>query len=171
MSRVVKCAHIQASNAKHDGTPAEIKEAMIQKHIPLIEEAGNNGVMILCLQEIFYGPYFCAEQDIKWYQTAEPVPGPITRCLMEGLKSDAVCDNDTIKQFLPFKPLPYREAILRAMTREELEDRFGPLPATAENTKRLAGVSGGIAISTVNGKDSRPRKSRCRAPWRSPASR
>jgi hypothetical protein len=38
MSRVVKCAHIQASNAKHDGTPAEIKAAMIQKHIPLIEE-------------------------------------------------------------------------------------------------------------------------------------
>ena len=29
MSRIVKCAHIQASNAKHDGSPAEIKEAMI----------------------------------------------------------------------------------------------------------------------------------------------
>ena len=47
MSRVVKCAHIQASNAKNDGTPAEIKEAMIQKHIPLIEEAGKKGVNIL----------------------------------------------------------------------------------------------------------------------------
>lgn len=41
MSRIVKCAHIQASNPKHDGTVAEIKEAMIQKHIPLIEEAGK----------------------------------------------------------------------------------------------------------------------------------
>ena len=50
MSRIVKCAHIQASNAKHDGTPAEIKEAMIQKHIPLIEEAGEKGAQILCLQ-------------------------------------------------------------------------------------------------------------------------
>ena len=39
MSRIVKCAHIQASNPKHDGTPVEIKEAMIQKHLPLIEEA------------------------------------------------------------------------------------------------------------------------------------
>jgi N-carbamoylputrescine amidase len=39
---------------------------MIQKHIPLIEEAGDKGAQILCLQEIFYGPYFCAEQDIKW---------------------------------------------------------------------------------------------------------
>jgi N-carbamoylputrescine amidase len=43
-----------------------------------VEEAGKKGVQILCLQEIFHGPYFCAEQDIKWYRTAEPVPGPIT---------------------------------------------------------------------------------------------
>jgi len=83
MSRIVKCAHIQASNAKHDGTPAEIKEAMIQKHLPLIEEAGEKGVQILCLQEIFSGPYFCAEQDIKWYQTAEKVPGPTIERLSE----------------------------------------------------------------------------------------
>jgi N-carbamoylputrescine amidase len=81
MSRVIKCAHIQASNAKDDGTPAEIKEAMIQKHIPLIEEAGEKGVQILCLQEIFHGPYFCAEQDTRWYATAETVPGPITERL------------------------------------------------------------------------------------------
>ena len=86
MSRIVKCAHIQASNAKHDGTPAEIKEAMIRKHIPLIEEAGEKGAQILCLQEIFYGPYFCAEQDIKWYQTAEKVPGPTVERLAEFAK-------------------------------------------------------------------------------------
>ena len=86
MSRIVKCAHIQASNAKHDGTPAEIKEAMIQKHIPLIEEAGKKGVQILCLQEIFHGPYFCAEQDLKWYSTAEKVPGPTIDRLAEYAK-------------------------------------------------------------------------------------
>jgi N-carbamoylputrescine amidase len=86
MSRIVKCAHIQASNAKLDGTPVEIKEAMIQKHIPLIEEAGDKGVQILCLQEIFCGPYFCAEQDIKWYQTAERVPGPTVERLSEYAK-------------------------------------------------------------------------------------
>jgi N-carbamoylputrescine amidase len=81
VSRIVKCAHIQASNPKHEGSTAEIKEAMIQKHLPLIEEAGKKGVQILCLQEIFYGPYFCAEQNIKWYGTAEPVPGPTTNRL------------------------------------------------------------------------------------------
>ncbi|MGA2976302.1 MAG: nitrilase-related carbon-nitrogen hydrolase [Spirochaetia bacterium] len=78
MPRVIRCGHIQASNPKHEGSLQEIKEAMIQKHLPLIEEAGQKRVQILCLQEIFHGPYFPAEQDIKWYTTAEPVPGPIT---------------------------------------------------------------------------------------------
>jgi len=86
MSRIVKCGHIQASNPKSEGTCAEIKEAMVQKHIPLIEEAGKKGVQILCLQEIFFGPYFCAEQDIKWYEMAETVPGPTTERLSEYAK-------------------------------------------------------------------------------------
>ena len=86
MPRIVKCAHIQASNAKHSGTPHDIKEAMIQKHIPLIEEAGQKRVKILCLQEIFFGPYFCCEQDIKWYDMAEEVPGPTTERLAEYAK-------------------------------------------------------------------------------------
>ncbi|RZK36802.1 MAG: acyltransferase, partial [Hymenobacter sp.] len=34
-----------------EGSMEEIKEAMIQKHLPLIEEAGQKGVQILCLQE------------------------------------------------------------------------------------------------------------------------
>jgi beta-ureidopropionase len=81
MPRVIRCGLIQAANPKHEGAIQDIKEAMIQKHLPLIEEAGKKGVQILCLQEIFHGPYFCAEQDIKWYRTAEPVPGPITERL------------------------------------------------------------------------------------------
>ena len=86
MSRIVTCAHIQASTPKQDGPVGEIKEAMVQKHIPLVEEAGKKGVQILCLQEIFHGPYFCAEQDIKWYGTAETVPGPLTERFSEYAK-------------------------------------------------------------------------------------
>jgi N-carbamoylputrescine amidase len=78
MPRIVKCAHIQAANVLSEGTPAEIKAAMVAKHLPLIEAAGEQGVQILCLQEIFHGPYFCCEQDTRWYATAETVPGPIT---------------------------------------------------------------------------------------------
>ena len=86
MSRIVKCAHIQMSNAQSEGTVAQIKEAMIQKHIPMVIEAGEKGVNILCLQEIFHGPYFCCEQDIKWYKAAEKVPGPITERFSEYAK-------------------------------------------------------------------------------------
>jgi len=85
-SRIVKCAHIQASNPKHDGSVSEVKQAMIDKHLKMIDEAGKKGVQILCLQEIFHGPYFCCEQEIKWYETAEPVPGPITNLLSEYAK-------------------------------------------------------------------------------------
>ena len=61
-----------------EGTIAEIMEAMVQKHIPLIEEAGKKGVQILCMQEIFNTPYFCKGQDKMWYESAEAVPGPTT---------------------------------------------------------------------------------------------
>lgn len=52
-----------------------------------------------------------------------PIPAPITRSLMEGLKNEVICQNHTIRQILPFEPLSYREAIVRAMDREE-QDRI-----------------------------------------------
>src|SRR5882762_2667147 len=71
---------IQCSNPLNDeSVPIEkIKQAMLDKHVPLIEEAGKKGVQILCLQEVFNGPYFCPSQDPRWYDSAEPVPGPTT---------------------------------------------------------------------------------------------
>ena len=69
------------SKTEGEGSIEEIKEAMLQKHIPLIEEAGKNGVQILCFQEIFNTPYFCPGQDAKWYQSAEAVPGPTTELM------------------------------------------------------------------------------------------
>ena len=54
-----------------EGSIEEIKEAMVQKHIPFIERAGKQGVQILCLQEIFNTPYFCPGQDRAWYESAE----------------------------------------------------------------------------------------------------
>jgi uncharacterized protein YbjT (DUF2867 family) len=51
-----------------------------------------------------------------------PVPGQITRCLMEGLRNDVVCEGGAIRRILPFAPIPYREAVVRALSREE-QDR------------------------------------------------
>jgi len=55
----------------------EIREVMIEAHVPLIEEAGKRDVQVLCLQELFTQPYFPPSQDIKWCDAAEAVPdGP-----------------------------------------------------------------------------------------------
>ena len=76
--RTVVGGLIQMSNPLNDDSAKveSIKQAMIDKHIPMIDEAGKRGVQILCLQEIFCGPYFCPSQDSKWCDTAEPIPGP-----------------------------------------------------------------------------------------------
>jgi len=80
MPRMIKSGLIQMSIPKSegDGSIEEIKTAIVEKHIPYIEEAGKQGVQILCLQEIFNTPYFCPGQDTAWYESAESVPGPTT---------------------------------------------------------------------------------------------
>ena len=85
MARIIKSGLIQMSVPKSEGegSIAEIKEAMIQKHIPYIEEAGRQGVQILCFQEIFFGPYFCPGQNNDWYKSAESIPGKTIE-LMQG---------------------------------------------------------------------------------------
>ncbi len=80
MPRMLVGGLIQCSNPINDeSVPVEkVKQAMLDKHVPLIEEAGKKGVQVLCLQEIFNGPYFCPGQDKRWYEAAESVPGPTT---------------------------------------------------------------------------------------------
>jgi beta-ureidopropionase len=87
MARIVRAGLIQAGvpeNTDPHGPVEAIKEAMIAKHVKLIEQAAKQGVKVLCLQELFYGPYFCAEQETKWYRLTERVPdGPTTRLIQE----------------------------------------------------------------------------------------
>ncbi len=80
MSQIVRCGLIQASNPINDESVsiADVQKAMLDKHLPFIDQAADKGVQILCLQEIFNGPYFCPGQDKRWYDAAEPIPGPTT---------------------------------------------------------------------------------------------
>ena len=88
MARIIKSGLIQISIPKSegDGTIEEIKESIIQKHIPFIEDAGKQDVQILCLQEIFTTPYFCPGQDAKWYASAETIPGPTVERMQQYAK-------------------------------------------------------------------------------------
>jgi beta-ureidopropionase len=72
----VRAAVIQA----HANLP---KEEAVEKHVELIGKAAAEGAQVTCLQEIFHGPYFPAEQDPKWYATAEPEDGLVISRMRE----------------------------------------------------------------------------------------
>jgi N-carbamoylputrescine amidase len=84
-TQIVRAALIQATLCEPaTSEPVKIKQAMIDKHVDLIGRAAGQGAQALCLQELFYGPYFPAEQDVKWTSLAEQVPaGPTTRLMCE----------------------------------------------------------------------------------------
>ena len=89
MARIVRCGLIQARNvlSPAKATLPEIRDAMIDKHLKLIDQAANQNVRILSLQELFYGPYFAAEQDPRWYEFTERVPdGPTIKLMQDVAK-------------------------------------------------------------------------------------
>jgi beta-ureidopropionase len=88
MARNVLGGLIQCSNPLNeaDAPVLKVRDAMYEKHLPLIDEAGKKGVQILCLQEVFNGPYFCPSQDSRWCDIAEEIPGPTVKALSEYAK-------------------------------------------------------------------------------------
>ena len=82
---VVRGGLIQAVLCESASSPiGKIKQAMIDKHVALIAKAADRGVQVLCMQELFYGPYFPAEQNVKWSALAERIPdGPTTKLMCE----------------------------------------------------------------------------------------
>jgi N-carbamoylputrescine amidase len=84
MSRIVKCGLIQAANvAPTDAPIEEIKKANLDHQMKMVEDAAKQGVQMLCFQEIFTTPYFCAEQQTRWYEAVEKIPDGKTVKLMQ----------------------------------------------------------------------------------------
>src|SRR5271154_2425353 len=85
MPRIVRAAIVQATLCEPATSPTpKIKQAMIDKHVALTAEAAGKGAEVICYQELFYGPYFCAEQKTKWYDLVEKIPdGPTTKLFCE----------------------------------------------------------------------------------------
>ncbi|WP_028592789.1 nitrilase-related carbon-nitrogen hydrolase [Paenibacillus massiliensis] len=83
---------IQAMHPLHGDEVVEAhKQAAVEQHENLVREAAAQGAKIIGLQEIFYGPYFCAEQIPKWYEAAEEIPGgPTVRRFQELAKELSV---------------------------------------------------------------------------------
>ena len=121
MPRTVRGGLIQAKLCTPATAPvAAIKKAMIDKHVALIAEAAGRGAQVVCLQELFYGPYFCAEQETRWYDLTERVPdGPTTRLMIE------VATKHGIVLIVPV----YEEDLTGRLLQHGSRDRRGrPLP-------------------------------------------
>ncbi|MGD9630404.1 MAG: nitrilase-related carbon-nitrogen hydrolase [Pyrinomonadaceae bacterium] len=88
MARIIKAGLIQAHNvAQADAPIEEIKKANIDNQMKLVENAAKQGVQMLCFQEIFTTPYFCAEQQTRWYDAVEKVPdGPTVKLMQDVAK-------------------------------------------------------------------------------------
>lgn len=84
MARVVRGAVIQTKLCSDSSDVAVIKKAMVDRVVEQLKEAADKGAQVVCLQEIFYGPYFCAEHNKKWYDMTERIPdGPTTKLMQE----------------------------------------------------------------------------------------
>lgn len=57
------------------------REANLDRIEKRLREAAGGGARLVLLQELHNGPYFCQTQDTRYFDLAEPVPGPTTERL------------------------------------------------------------------------------------------
>lgn len=62
----------------------------LEEAVNQISQAAEQGAQIICLQELFNGPYFCTVEDEQRFDLAEPIPGPTTEKLQELAKQHSV---------------------------------------------------------------------------------
>ena len=58
----------------------------IEKAVHKVHEAAKQGAQIICLQEMFTSQYFCQSEDHKYFELAEPIPGPATEALSKAAR-------------------------------------------------------------------------------------
>jgi beta-ureidopropionase len=78
MSEIIKAALVQQAWSGD-------KESMISNAVQHIATAASAGAQVVCLQELFYGPYFCQVQDADYYSYTERIPDGPTTELMKGV--------------------------------------------------------------------------------------
>jgi len=53
----------------------------LNRQLKLVERAAKDGAQIICTQELFRSQYFCQVEDHRFFDLAEPIPGPSTQAL------------------------------------------------------------------------------------------
>ena len=57
------------------------RETNLAKAEKFIADAAAKGADVVCLPELFTGPYFCQSEDAATFDLAEPIPGPSSQRL------------------------------------------------------------------------------------------
>src|ERR1035441_4094526 len=81
--RIVKAGLIQTACSPD---PA----ANLRQTLAEAERAADHGAQIICTQELFRSQYFCQSEDYKYFDLAEPIPGPTTQAFQELAKARQV---------------------------------------------------------------------------------
>jgi N-carbamoylputrescine amidase len=62
----------------------------LENAVEKVRSAAGRGARIVCLPELFLGPYFCQTEDADLFDLAESVPGPTTDVLGRVAKEEGV---------------------------------------------------------------------------------
>jgi len=69
---------------------AGTRDRCLESAMEQIREAARQGAQVVCLQELFTGPYPCQTEDHCQFDLAESIPGPATETLAKLAKEHAV---------------------------------------------------------------------------------
>jgi len=64
--------------------------ANLKKTLAAAARAARQGAQIICTQELFRSQYFCQSEDHKFFELAEPIPGPTTKAFQTFAKQHKV---------------------------------------------------------------------------------
>ncbi|WP_149753110.1 nitrilase-related carbon-nitrogen hydrolase [Rubripirellula obstinata] len=95
MARNVRVSVVQMKDAgsgvSADGVvDPNCRQKNVDAAIGWIEKAAADGAQVICLQELFTGPYPCQAEDHRIFDLAEAIPGPSTDQLCEVAKKHEV---------------------------------------------------------------------------------
>ncbi len=65
-------------------------QANLKHTLRLAEDAVRQGANIISTQELFRSQYFCQTEDHRYFELAEPVPGPTTQAFSEFARAHSV---------------------------------------------------------------------------------
>lgn len=62
----------------------------LKKTLALVDQAAKKGAQIICTQEMVTSQYFCQSEEHRFFDLAEPIPGPSTLAFQKAAKKHGV---------------------------------------------------------------------------------